>query len=425
MLNFYQNPDDEEDTVESKMTNLIQKRKEKNLPVYNMSLGVDQFAILPEIITEISKNLKDKNFYKPNGPKEVRNYLLTSFKEEYDYKPTEVLFGTGIKQLLFTFLQAFNGEVIFLTPCWSSYIEQCKLLKKKYHLFERDYEDNYKINYDRFQEWVFRLRRINPNKQYTLVFNNPCNPTGIVHSEHDVLQLAAICKRNNILIFEDYIYAGMEHDVKRTTSISEYCPNATIRVNSISKKYGLGGYRLAWCFFPKQLEYIYKNMFKIAWDTYSVPATPMIKSLKFIKTNQKVRNNKLSRKFFYKTIGKLCYDLIKKDTNILVTRPEAAWYLFLDFRKYTKDLKKIGIKNSEDLCLKLIKDTGIITIPGTSFSSDKLTLRFSYVNILNKNFSNMAHFSIVNMMTLNLAPDVFTSITLLTNWLKEKVSEIL
>ena len=129
MLNFYQNLEDKEDTVESKMTNLIQKRKEKNLPVYNMSLGVDQFAILPEIITEISKNLKDKNFYKPNGPKEVRNYLLTSFKEEYDYKPTEVLFGTGIKQLLFTFLQAFNGEVIFLTPCWSSYIEQCKLLK--------------------------------------------------------------------------------------------------------------------------------------------------------------------------------------------------------------------------------------------------------------------------------------------------------
>ena len=77
MLNFYQNSEDE-DTVESKMTNLIQKRKEKNLPVYNMSLGVDQFVILPEIITEISKNLKDKNFYKPNGPKEVRNYLLTS-----------------------------------------------------------------------------------------------------------------------------------------------------------------------------------------------------------------------------------------------------------------------------------------------------------------------------------------------------------
>jgi aspartate aminotransferase len=418
MINFYKNLKDE-NFFELIKENLIQERKDNKEKLYNMSLGVDQFPILPEIINEISKNLKDKNFYKPNGPKEVRNYLLTSFKEEYDYKPTKVLFGTGIKQLLFTFLQTFNGEVIFLTPCWSSYLEQCKLLKKKYHLFEREYEDNYKINYDRFQEWVFRLRRNNPNKQYTLIFNNPCNPTGMVHSEHDVLQLAAVCKRNNILVFEDYIYAGMEHDVKRTTSISEYYPNSTIRVNSISKKYGLGGYRLAWCFFPKQLDYIYKNMFKIAWDTYSVPATPMIKTLKFIKTNKNVRYNKLSRKFFYKTIGKLCYDSIKKNTNILVTRPEAAWYLFLDFRKYSNKLKRIGIKNSEDLCLRLIKDTGIITIPGTSFSSDKLTLRFSYVNILNKNISNMAQFSIINTMTLNLAPNIFTSITLLSDWLNK------
>ena len=253
MLNFYQNKEEKENFFDQRKEIVIKERENNNQKIYDMSIGVDQFVIQKEIIDEISKNLSDKNFYKPNGPKDIRDYLLKTFKEEHDYTPTEVLFGTGIKQLLFTFLQSFNGEIIFLTPCWSSYIKQCKLLNKKYHLFEREYADNYRINYDRFQEWIFRLRRNNPNKKYTLLFNNPCNPTGIVHSEHDVLQLAAICKRNNIMVFEDYIYSGMEHEVKRTTSICEYYPNYTIRVNSISKKYGLGGFRLAWCFFPSLL----------------------------------------------------------------------------------------------------------------------------------------------------------------------------
>lgn len=415
MLNFFKNPNNEENTMNT--LKIIEDRKDKNLPIYNFGIGDDPFPVIKEIKDEITKNLDIKDYHPPNGKKELRNWMFDRFKDQ-DYKPNNILFGNGIKQLLFILQQVYEGEIIIFTPCRLFYRKQSEILNKQFHLFELKYEDNYKIDFDKLQEWIFNLKKGNLNKKYLLIFNNPCNPTGIIHSEHDVLRLAAICKHNNILVFEDYSYSSLEHGVRRTVSISEYYPEMTIRGNSISKKYGLSGYRLGWCFFPPKIEYIYKQMIKIAWATYSCPSVPILNSLKFIKSNSKVRYHKLQRKYIYKLIGEQCYNILSKKTQLLLVKPEATWHMFLDFSNYKIKLNKIGIYTSKDLVYQLINDIGFVSVPGISFSSEKMTIRFSYTD-LNKNLINDKFKSIyiIPLLQTYLFTKILDGLNVLINWL--------
>ena len=72
-------------------------------------------------------------------------------------------------------------------------------------------------------------------------------------------------------------------------------------------------------------------------------------------------------------------------TKLKFINPTSSWYIFLDFSNYEKELSKLEINNSIDLNNYLTENFGIITVSGDNFSSDKLTLRFSLVDL---NFNN-------------------------------------
>ena len=87
-----------------------------------------------------------------------------------------------------------------------------------------------------------------------LIFNNPCNPTGLHYSNNELEKLSNIIKKHNVILLADEIYNNLIFDEK-VLSISEYLPKSTIRCSSVSKDLGCGGYRLGWVTFPKELDY--------------------------------------------------------------------------------------------------------------------------------------------------------------------------
>ena len=103
-------------------------------------------------------------------------------------------------------------KVILITPCWVTYLEDVKILNKDYTLFETYVEDNFKFN--------FKLEKLLSNNKDSLLFiNNPNNPTGVVYDENDIINLANLCKKYNITVFEDSIYYHMSQvKIKRVSS---------------------------------------------------------------------------------------------------------------------------------------------------------------------------------------------------------------
>jgi len=70
------------------------------------------------------------------------------------------------------------------------------------------------------------------------------------------------------------------------------------------------------------------------------------------------------------------------EAGIRTTRPRGGFYLFPDFRGKAKQLRAKGIRTSPELCERLLDDTGVAILPGSSFGRDpeELTARISYVN---------------------------------------------
>ena len=79
---------------------------------------------------------------------------------------------------------AFNGTIIHLHPSWVSYKEQTKLLNKK----TIDFNTKFEITTNTPNELENLLKNINGDKM--IIFNSPCNPTGILYTNDELKKLA-------------------------------------------------------------------------------------------------------------------------------------------------------------------------------------------------------------------------------------------
>ena len=80
-------------------------------------------------------------------------------------------------------------------------------------------------------------------------------------------------------------------------------------------------------------------------------------------------------------MGQLVAEILR-DAGAVVQPPRGAFYLFPDFSSATERLAARGIATSDDLCERLLEETGIAILPGTHFgcAPHELVARLSYVN---------------------------------------------
>ena len=83
---------------------------------------------------------------------------------------------------------------------------------------------------------------------------------------------------------------------------------------------------------------------------------------------------------FFHQLSEYCYGRFI-NMNLLVSKPQAAWYIFIDFKNYKDRFFSRNIITSNDLVNSLIEGIGLVTISGDNFGYDKLTVRYSFVDV--------------------------------------------
>jgi len=87
-----------------------------------------------------------------------------------------------------------------------------------------------------------------------VIVNSPVNPTGKVLSDADVAGLIAVAEANNLWIIFDQVYADMSYDAP--ISFPQSMPGGferTLVVDSLSKSFGMTGWRLGYLAMPPGL----------------------------------------------------------------------------------------------------------------------------------------------------------------------------
>src|SRR5215208_5714623 len=174
------------------MTQKARDLKNKGRDVISLSVGEPDFDT-PDHIKDAAMAAirRGETKYPPvSGIVPLREAIAKKFKREngLDYKPSQVIVGTGGKQVLYNaFLATLNpgDEVIVPAPYWVSYPDMVLLAGGEPVEVKTTVESGYKLHAATLE------KAITPKTKW-LLLNSPSNPTGAAYTRTELKALTDV-----------------------------------------------------------------------------------------------------------------------------------------------------------------------------------------------------------------------------------------
>ncbi|MEX1197160.1 MAG: aminotransferase class I/II-fold pyridoxal phosphate-dependent enzyme [Pseudohongiellaceae bacterium] len=202
---------------------------------------------------------------------------------------------------------------------------------------------------------------------YGIVLNSPSNPTGTLYPRETLEAIIEEAAFQNIQIISDEVYDHLIYDGKEYPSVLSCCSDLdhVMVVSSFSKTYSMAGMRIGWLISSQGA---IKKLRRYHMFTTTVANTPFqwagVEALhgsdRFIEEMRQEYTRRRDR----------LVELVDQTPHLTGYKPEGAFYLFPALPE--------GV-NGTNVALRLLKETGVCTIPGETFgSSCSNALRLSY-----------------------------------------------
>jgi len=300
------------------------------------------------------------------GIPELRQAIAAKFKREnnLDYKPEQVIVGTGGKQILFNaFMATLNegDEVIIAAPYWVSYPEMVLLTGGKPVFVETYLKDDFKLRASALEE------AITPRTKW-VVFNSPSNPSGAAYTRAELKELTDVLLRYpHVHILTDDMYEHLTYGDFVYTTVAEVEPalmDRTLTMNGVSKSYAMTGWRIGYAAGPLAL---IKAMDMVQGQqtsgACSIAQWASVEALNgdqsFIDRNKKIFENRRN----------LIVSMLNQATGIDCPTPEGAFYVYPScaglIGKKTQQGKVIA--TDEDFVIALLEAEAVAVVHGSAF----------------------------------------------------------
>ena len=358
------------------ITAKAKEMKSQGIDVIGFGAGEPDFDT-PENIKEFAKRSIDNGFTKytaASGIDELKNAIISRIKEDYnvEYEKKEIFVGSGAKHVLYNLFQVLldlNDEVIIPAPYWVSYPEQVRIAGGKPVILTTEQSNGFKVKPSEIQNII-------TDKTKILVLNYPSNPTGVTFTKEELVEIANLAEKNDLIIISDEIYDKTLYSETKHTSfvqINDSIKDRTILVNGVSKTYSMTGWRIGYAAGNKK---VLAAMNNLAGQSTSNPTSIAQKaSVEAFsgpqdKVNEMVVEFKKRRDFICKELNNI--------NGISCLIPDGAFYVFPDISYYFgKEYKNGKIENSVDFADFLLNEAKVAVVPGIEFGSDK-NIRISY-----------------------------------------------
>lgn len=367
--------------------------KSKGIDVISLGAGEPDFNTPDHIIkAAVDAMNKGQTKYTPSGGiPELKQAVINKFKKDNGlvYNPKQIIITLGAKHALYTLFQVIcnpGDEVIIPIPYWVSYPEQVKLAEAKPVYIEGKKENHYKFTSE-------ELEQVITPRTKALILNSPSNPAGTIYSREELMQIAEVCEKHDILIVSDEIYEKLIYDGIGHFSIAGSSDDAyrrTIVINGLSKPYSMTGWRIG---YAAGNEEIISAMTDIASHSTSNPVS--FAQYGAIEALEGPQDELLYMKDQFASRRDILLNLLKEIPDLDVIVPQGAFYLFIDISKVLTKGDKTYI-NSDDWAEALLEEAQVAVIPGTGFGMPNF-IRISYatsVEQLQEGFKRIKDFII-------------------------------
>jgi aspartate aminotransferase len=300
------------------------------------------------------------------GIPELRAAIARKFKREngLDYKPSQIIVGTGGKQVLFNaFLATLNpgDEVIIPAPYWVSYPDMVLIAGGEPVAVETRMEDGFKMKPEALE------RAITPRTKW-LLFNSPSNPTGAAYTRAELKTITDVLVRHpHVWMMSDDMYEHLVYDDFEFFSPAQLEPRLyerTLTVNGVSKTYCMTGWRIGYGGGPEPL---IKAMAMLqSQSTSNATAVAQWAAVEALDGPQDFipKHNKI-----FKERRDLCVSMLNQANGIRCPKPEGAFYVYPSCAGTMGKTAPTGKKlaTDEDFVTELLEAEGVAVVQGTPF----------------------------------------------------------
>ena len=359
------------ESVIREMTRLAQRHQ-----AVNLSQGFPDFAApLPIKQAACDAILADINQYAVTwGAKPLREAIAADFTARHGLPviPDEqVTVCCGSTEAMMATMLAIvdpGDEVIVFEPFYENYGPDA-ILSGATPKFVRLYEPGHGR-----PDWAYdagELAAAFSERTRAIIINTPNNPTGKVFQRHELEEIAALCRKWDVIAVPDEIYDHILYDDEQHVAMAalEGMAERTITINSVSKTFSVTGWRVGWTVAPADLT----SGIRKVHDFLTVGAAAPLQAAaaaalamprdyyRDLAAGYQARRDRLLA--ILEPAGFTCY------------RPKGAYYIMTDISAF-------GFPNDVEFARHLVADIGVAAVPGSSFyrtaDAGRQKLRFCF-----------------------------------------------
>jgi len=188
-----------------------------------------------------------------------------------------------------------------------------------------------------------------------ILINSPHNPTGAVMTRHEVETVAELCRRHDLWLISDEVYAtllyeGEHHSPAGLPGMGE----RTVTVASLSKSHAMTGWRVGWLIGPPTLA---EHAVKLALCMlYGSP--PFIQDAAMVALGMGQGELAPMRERYQRRRDAVCRRLAGLP-GLACTRPKGGMFVMLDVRR-------TGL-SAATFAARLLAEEGVCVLAGDAF----------------------------------------------------------
>ena len=324
--------------------------------------------------------LENKNGYAPSsGIKEAREAIEREAERKGITNVHDIFVTTGASEAIEICLTALvnEGENVLLPtpgyPLYTAIESKLEMIRNPYYLNE---ENGWLPDIDDIKS------KIN-DKTKAIILINPNNPTGSLYTEENLKQIVELSLEHDLVIFADEIYDKLLFDGKKHVSIASLNKDVScITFGGLSKNYMVPGFRIGWGIVSGRKEVLSDyieaiNKILRARLSANHPEQFGIKpSLEETQEHLVIAMEKLTKR------RDMTVEMLNAIEGISCVKPEGAFYAFPRLHMQQSDAHFVA---------ELIKETGVVVVPGSGFGQKPGTQHFRVVFLPNEQILEKAY----------------------------------
>ena len=336
--------------------------KKRGIEILHLNIGQPDIKSPVESLNAVKETDLDLLKYEySQGSLEFRNNVCNYYKKHSIYvSPDDIITTVGASEALSFTMNSIcdpGDEVIIPEPFYANYNGFALASDVNVIPITSKIEDNFALpSIHEFE------KKIN-SKTKAILLCNPCNPTGYVYSQEEIINIANLAKKNDLFIVVNEVYREFIYTDTKHFSILEdekFSENA-ILIDSTSKRYSLCGARVGFIV-SKNSEFI-ETCLKFALTRLSPPTLALIAANHALNSREEYIENVI--KEYYKRREVIINELSQID-NIKFSNPMGAFYSII----------KLPIENAEDFAKFLLtdfsyKNQSVMLSPASGFYSSE------------------------------------------------------